>query len=55
MSALADKLKFPVALNGSPGLEPICDTRAGQNGDVIVDIYGLRAVYNVIDGIPASP
>jgi len=55
VDALADKLKFPVALDGSPSLEPIYDTRAQQNGDVIVDIYGLEAHYNVIEGFPVTP
>lgn len=55
VDALAGRLKFPVALNGSPSLVPIYDTTADQNGDVIVNIYGLKAHYNVIEGLPVTP
>jgi hypothetical protein len=56
ISALASRLKFPVALNGSPAFEAIYDTD-GQEGGTFVEIYGIQASYNTIEGTPvqASP
>ncbi|MBI1175922.1 S8 family serine peptidase [bacterium] len=54
IEALADRLKFPVALNGSPGLEAIYKTRSEAAG-VLVEVYGIRALYDDIVGTLISP
>lgn len=54
VDALAGRLKFPVALNGSPTFEAIF-VREGQEGGVFVEIYGIIATYNTIEGILRNP
>lgn len=48
VTSLADRLKIPVALNGSPALEPIFRSTA-EDGDAFVEVYGIRAIYNVLE------
>lgn len=54
IGAYADRLKFPVALNGSPGLEAVFDEEFVDDG-VLVRVYGLAASYNEITATQKSP
>lgn len=52
--ALAGRLKFPAALNGSPGFEGIYRTKSEAAG-ILVEVYGIRALYTDIEGVPLEP
>jgi hypothetical protein len=54
VSALAGDLLFPVAFNGSPAFEAIYETD-GIEGGLFVEIYGIEARYNLIEGTPVTP
>lgn len=50
IETLASRLKFPVALNGSPDLKPLYryEEEPGGSG-VMVDVFGIVATYNTIE------
>lgn len=52
IEAYADRLMFPVALNGSPDIEPIYESRDNDESGVFYDVYGIKASYNEIVGLP---
>lgn len=54
VSALAGRLKFPAAFNGSPAFEGIYRTESEEAG-VLVEVYGIRAIYDEIEGVPPAP
>jgi hypothetical protein len=55
VSLLADRLKFPVALNGSPAIEPLFDRIDFLDNGVVYGIVGITASYNSIVGTPITP
>lgn len=50
IETLASRLKFPVALNGSPDLQPLYRYEEDPGGSgVMVDVFGVVATYNTIE------
>ena len=52
---LADRLQFPVALNGSPAIRPIYRRVDTLDTGVVYGVYGIEASYNSIVGTPHAP
>ena len=52
IAAYADRLVFPVALNGSPDIQAIYRSSGGDDSGTFYDVYGIRATYTELVGLP---